>query len=74
MKNITPTDIHSINEKRQALQEEGFEFQCDQPNTPRGKAMIMCEEAALLSMGFRVRILRGVNIIDVWKRTAEKGD
>ncbi|MBN2095934.1 hypothetical protein JW752_00870 [Candidatus Peregrinibacteria bacterium] len=69
---INESAISELNQKRSTLEAEGFEFEHDQPNTAEGRALIMSEEAVLRSLDYHTRILRGITILDLWKRDAGK--
>ncbi len=65
---VNTATIRDINQRRTALKTEGFEFECDQPNTPKGRALIISHEAALKVMGWRTQIVKAVTLIDLWKK------
>ncbi|MBU1018108.1 hypothetical protein KKA33_03710 [Patescibacteria group bacterium] len=69
---INVSTVGELNQERDVLRAEGFEFEHDRPNTPEGRALIMSEEAALRSLGYRTRVLQAVTTIDLWKQDAGK--
>ena len=62
---IGPDVLEDLTRKRDALRAEGFEFECDQPDTEKGRAAITSKEAVLKALGFCTRTLQAITIIDL---------